>query len=196
VPEEVTVCVTRCDWPSVLHANKQLLDEGYTLFHHTARLTPKSGWATGSWSACWSRGKVDDFMGRKCLQMIRDIEVDSPFYPDINPMVDMFRSLRTIRLPQIVFSEGTIIFKDLTDSVLLSKVKAKSSILHVEELVAECPNWHIFSSIVVRAKNPPKGHIYEVSLILLNSSGRNTDKPSRAYTSTPISQPTLLATGG
>lgn len=75
--------------------------------------------------------------------------------------------------------------------MLLSKVKAKSGILYIEELVAECPNWHIFSSIVVRAKNPPKGHIYEVSLILLNSSGRNTDKPSRAYTSTPISQPTL-----
>ena len=107
----------------------------------------------------------------------------------------MFRSLRTIQLPRIVFSEGTIIFKDLTDSVLLSKAKAKakSGILHIEELVAECPNWHIFSSIVVRA---PKGHIYEVSLILLNSSGRNTDKPSRAYTSTLISQPTLLATGG
>ena len=79
VAEGVTVCVTRCDWPSVLHANKQLLNEGYALFHHIARLTLKSGWATGYWSACWSRGKIDNFMGWKCLQMIRDIEVDSPF---------------------------------------------------------------------------------------------------------------------
>jgi hypothetical protein len=29
VAEEVTICVTRCDWPSVLRADKRLLDKGY-----------------------------------------------------------------------------------------------------------------------------------------------------------------------